>query len=181
MHDPSHIAARFPAFARGIAHPTVRRGRGGWGFTTVEVLVVVVIVALLLALVLPRTFGQRARPKGDIARAEISALSKALLLYRQDVGSFPSSEQGLGALVAKPDGAERWMGPYLKDEVPLDPWGRSYSYKSPGEHGEFDLLSYGADGKPGGTDENADIVSWPPGPAASATPGKPGAPAPAAH
>ncbi len=178
MRDPSHIAVRCPATRRGLSHPAVRQGGGGWGFTTVELLVVLAIIGLLLALVLPRTFGQHVRPKSEIAHSELDALSKALALYRQDVGSFPSSEQGLTALVAKPDGSERWMGPYLKDEVPLDPWGRAYEYKSPGEHGEFDLASYGADGKPGGTGENADIASWP---SAVAVLAKPGAPVPAAH
>jgi general secretion pathway protein G len=135
-------------------------------FTTVELLVVVVIFGLLIVLVAPRYFGQGSRPKSKIAQSQIETLRAALGQYKLDVGSFPSTEQGLAALVARPDGIDRWLGPYLKNyEVPLDPWDRPYLYKSPGEHGEFDVYSYGADGKPGGTGEDADVISWEKSPA----------------
>jgi len=130
------------------------------GFTLIELLVVVVIIGLLAGLVAPRYFGQVGKSNVNVARAQIDALGKALDQYRLDVGSYPTTEQGLQALVSQPDGVERWQGPYLVKQVPFDPWGRPYVYKAPGEHGDYDLLSYGADGQPGGTGENIDITSW---------------------
>jgi general secretion pathway protein G len=136
------------------------------GFTTVEMIVVLVIFGLIIALVAPRYLGQGSKPRSKVAQSQIEMLRKALGQYKLDVGGYPTTEQGLTALVSRPDGADRWLGPYLKDyEVPLDPWGRPFQYKSPGEHGDFDILSYGADGKPGGTGEDADVLSWDPTPA----------------
>ena len=120
----------------------------------------VVIIGLLAGLVAPRYFGQVGKSNVNVARAQIDALGKALDQYRLDVGSYPTTEQGLQALVSRPDGVDRWAGPYLQKQVPFDPWGRPYSYKSPGDHGDYDLVSYGADGQPGGTGENVDITSW---------------------
>jgi general secretion pathway protein G len=130
------------------------------GFTLIELLVVVVIIGLLAGLVAPRYFGQVGKSNVNIARAQIDSLGKALDTYRLDVGAYPTSDQGLQALVVKPDGVDRWQGPYLQKQVPADPWGRPYHYKAPGDHSDYDLYSYGADGQPGGTGENVDINSW---------------------
>lgn len=119
-----------------------------------------VIIGLLAGYVGPRYFAQIGKSEVKTARAQIDALGKALDQYRLDTGHYPTTEQGLNALNAKPDSEAKWGGPYLKKAVPPDPWGNKYVYKSPGEHGEYDLLSYGRDGKPGGNDEDADITSW---------------------
>jgi general secretion pathway protein G len=136
------------------------------GFTLIELLVVVVIIGLLAGLVAPRYFGQLGKSNVSVARAQIENFGKALDQYRIDVGSYPNTNQGLQALVAKPDGADKWQGPYLAKSVPADPWGRAYLYKSPGDHGDYDLSSLGADGQPGGSGENVDISSWESGQAA---------------
>jgi len=130
------------------------------GFTLIELLVVVVIIGLLAGLVAPRYFGQVGKSNVNIARAQIDSLGKALDAYRLDVGNYPTTEQGLAALITKPDGVDRWQGPYLQKQVPMDPWSRPYRYKAPGDHGDYDLSSYGADGQPGGTGENVDVNSW---------------------
>jgi len=130
------------------------------GFTLLELLVVMVIIGLLAGYVGPRYFAQIGKSEIKVARAQIDAFEKALDQYRLDIGRYPTTEQGLGALVSRPDNESRWAGPYLKKSVPDDPWGNRYVYRSPGEHGEFDLLSYGKDGKPGGADEAADITNW---------------------
>ncbi len=130
------------------------------GFTLLELLVVMVIIGLLAGYVAPKYFAQIGKSEVKTARAQIDALEKALDQYRLDVGRYPGSEQGLVALVTRPADVSKWQGPYLKKAVPLDPWGLAYQYKSPGEHGEFDLFSFGKDGQPGGTDEAADITNW---------------------
>ena len=130
------------------------------GFTLLELLVVLVILGLLVGYVAPRYFGQIGKSEAKAARAQIDALEKALDTYRLDVGHYPSTEQGLDALQAAPGNDAKWQGPYLKKAVPADPWGKPYQYKAPGEHGEYDLLSLGKDGKPGGTGEDADITNW---------------------
>ena len=130
------------------------------GFTLVELLVVMVIIGLLAALVVPAYMGRERKARSQAARAQIELLSTALDTLRLDVGRYPTTEEGLDSLVRKPSGLERWDGPYLKKEVPLDPWGKPYLYRSPGEHGPFDLLSYGADGTPGGEGDNRDVTSW---------------------
>ncbi|MBL8446824.1 MAG: type II secretion system major pseudopilin GspG [Zoogloeaceae bacterium] len=129
------------------------------GFTLLELLVVMVIIGLLAGYVGPRFFGQIGKSEIKTARAQIDALEKALDQYRLDVGRYPSTEQGLQALQVSP-GDARWAGPYLKKAVPPDPWGKPYQYRQPGEHGEFDLFSFGPDGQPGGEGENADITNW---------------------
>jgi general secretion pathway protein G len=134
--------------------------KGERGFTLIELLVVVVIIGLLAGLVAPRYFGQLGKSNVSVARAQIENFGKALDQYRIDVGSYPSTNQGLQALVVKPDGADKWQGPYLAKTVPNDPWGRPYRYKAPGDHGDYDLSSLGADGQPGGSGENVDITSW---------------------
>lgn len=130
------------------------------GFTLIELLVVMVIISLLAALVAPRFVRQEEKAKIKAAKAQIELLGTALDTFRLDAGRYPTTEEGLQALWRKPSGLDRWDGPYLKKEVPLDPWGRPYVYRSPGEHGPYDLLSYGADGAPGGDGDNRDITSW---------------------
>ena len=136
-----------------------RTRRNPQGFTLIELLVVVVIIGMLAALVGPRLFGRVGKSRQAAAQAQIELFGVALDNYRLDVGQYPTTEAGLQALQKNP-GTESWDGPYLKKEVPADPWGRPYLYKYPGEHGEYDLISHGADGAPGGEGENADIVSW---------------------
>ena len=130
------------------------------GFTLIELLVVMIIIGLLAALVGPRFIRQEEKAKVKAAKAQIELLSTALDTFRLDVGRYPTSQEGLEALRTQPGGVERWDGPYLKKEVPLDPWGKPYVYKSPGEHGPFDIVSYGADGTAGGDGDNRDITSW---------------------
>ena len=132
----------------------------GRGFTLLELLVVIVIIGLLAGLVAPRYFDQVSKSNAKIARAQIDSLEKALDQYRLDVGAYPTTEQGLASLNTKPQNLEKWAGPYLKKAVPPDPWGARYIYKAPGDHSEYDLSSYGSDGKPGGDGEAADVNSW---------------------
>lgn len=130
------------------------------GFTLLELLVVMVIIGLLVSYVGPKYFSQVGKSEVKVARAQIDALEKALDQYRLDTGHYPSTAQGLAALSTKPASDTRWDGPYLKKDVPLDPWGHPYQYKSPGDHGELDLFSFGRDGQLGGTGEDADITNW---------------------
>ena len=130
------------------------------GFTLLELLVVMVIIGLLVGYVGPKYFAQIGKSEIKATRAQIDSLEKSLDQYRLDTGHYPSTEQGLSALMIKPASESRWSGPYLKKNVPLDPWGIAYQYKSPGEHGEYDLSSFGKDSQPGGVGEMADIVSW---------------------
>lgn len=145
----------FRSFPKGTA-----RSRFSQGFTLLELLVVMVIIGLLASYVGPRYFAQVGKSEIKTAMAQINALGKALDQYRLDTGHYPTTEQGLSALVARPTNEPRWDGPYLKKQVPPDPWGNAYIYKEPGDHGDYDLLTYGKDGQPGGTGEAADIVSW---------------------
>jgi general secretion pathway protein G len=130
------------------------------GFTLLELLVVMVIIGLLASYVGPKYFNQIGKSEVKAARAQLDALDKSLDQYRLDTGHYPSTEQGLNALVQPPASEAKWSGPYLKKDVPLDPWGAAYQYKAPGEHGEFDLFSFGKDGQLGGTGEAADITNW---------------------
>ncbi len=135
------------------------------GFTLIEILVVIIVLGLLAALVGPRILGRVSEAKSATARTQIELLGLALDNYRLDNGSYPTTEQGLAALQEKPTREPipgNWRGPYLKKAVPLDPWGRPYLYKSPGEHNPsgYDLSTLGRDGQPGGADEDADITSW---------------------
>jgi general secretion pathway protein G len=134
--------------------------RNNSGFTLVELLVVMIIIGLLAALVGPRFIRQEEKAKVKAAQAQIELLSTALDTFRLDVGRYPTTQEGLEALRTQPGGVERWDGPYLKKDVPVDPWGKPYVYKSPGDHGPFDILSYGADGTAGGDGDNRDITSW---------------------
>ena len=156
--------------ARSASDPEIRQGLIGArhnaaasrGFTLLELLVVIVIIGMLAGLVAPRYFDQVSKSNTKIARAQISSLEQALDQYRLDTGAYPTTELGLAALMTRPQNLPRWDGPYLKKAVPLDPWGAAYLYKSPGEHGDYDLLSYGSDGQPGGQGEAADVTSWAP-------------------
>jgi general secretion pathway protein G len=129
------------------------------GFTLLELLVVVAILGLLVGFVAPRYFGQIGKSEVNAARAQIDALEKALDQYRLDTGHYPATEPGLAALVQRPQNEPRWAGPYLRKAVPLDPWGRPYLYRVPGEKGDLDLISYGRDGAPGGSGEDADLAN----------------------
>ncbi len=130
------------------------------GFTLIELLVVMVILGLLAALVGPKLFPKLGKGKQHAAKAQIELFGEALDQFRLDTGRYPTTSEGLDALIHNP-GIEGWDGPYLrKNVVPKDPWGRPYQYQSPGSHGEYDLFSYGADGSPGGEGENKDINSW---------------------
>lgn len=130
------------------------------GFTLLELLVVMVIIGLLAGYVAPRYFSQVGKSEVKVARAQIDAFEKSLEAYRLDIGKYPTTEQGLGALMTQPAGLTKWSGPYLKKSVPPDPWSKPYLYKQPGDHGDYDILSYGRDGKPGGQGDDADIGNW---------------------
>ena len=130
------------------------------GFTLLELLVVMVIIGLLAGYVAPKYMSQVGKSEVKAAKAQIDALEKSLDQYRLDTGHYPSQQQGLSALVSKPADEPKWDGPYLKKDIPLDPWGRPYIFKMPGDHSEFDLLSLGKDGQSGGSGENADIGNW---------------------
>ena len=130
------------------------------GFTLLELLVVMVIIGLLVGYVGPKYFAQIGKSEVKAAKSQIDSLGKALDQYRLDTGHYPTTEQGLNALVTKPANEPKWDGSYLAKALPPDPWGRTYVYKEPGEHGDYDLLSLGKDGQAGGAGENADITSW---------------------
>ena len=131
------------------------------GVTLIELLVVVTIIALFIAIAGPRLLHRGDQARVVAAKQQISDIQLALGQFKLDTGLFPTQEQGLASLRVQPGGLEQWHGPYLVKDLPPDPWGHPYLYKYPGEHGdEPDILSYGADGQPGGTDLNADVVSW---------------------
>ncbi|GAA0691469.1 type II secretion system major pseudopilin GspG [Marinobacterium maritimum] len=131
------------------------------GFTLLELLVVLVILGLLASLVGPQVLRHVGTSKTQTAALQIEELSAALDLYRLEVGAYPSTQQGLEALVSQPSGAKNWNGPYLKKKVVRkDPWGNDYHYQFPGDHGEYDLYSLGADDREGGDGENQDVRSW---------------------
>ncbi|MDZ7861742.1 type II secretion system major pseudopilin GspG [Acidovorax sp.] len=151
MHMPFKLPSRKPALRRA------------GGFTLIELLIVMVILGLLASLVGPRLFGQLDASKVKAARTQIEMLGAAMDTYRLDMSRYPGTDQGIAALSEKPaDAAEaaRWRGPYLKKKVDKDPWGNSYVYRSPGEKSDYEISSLGADGKEGGTGDDADIRSW---------------------
>lgn len=130
------------------------------GFTLLELLVVIVIIGLLAAYVGPKYFSQLGKSEVTVAKAQIEAFDKSLDTYRLDVGRYPTAEEGLGALMtAPPSAGAKWNGPYLKKGIPKDPWGSDYQYRSPGTKGEYEIVSLGKDGQPGGSGDNADISS----------------------
>ncbi len=137
--------------------PTSRQA----GFTLLELLVVLVILGLISAFAVPQVMNYLGGARSDAAKIQVSNLSTALDLYRLDVGHYPSTSEGIGALVARPSAADRWNGPYVKKrESLIDPWGETYGYRSPGRHGAYDLFSLGADKAEGGEGEDRDRTSW---------------------
>lgn len=138
----------------------LRRAPADRGFTLLELLVVMVIIGLLAGYVAPKFFSQVDKSEVKTAQAQIVAFDKAIASFRLDTGHFPSTDQGLEALTTRPANEPKWDGPYLDKRVPPDPWGNAYVYKFPGEHRDYDLLSHGKDGRPGGEGSNADITNW---------------------
>ena len=140
---------------------TTRKRNSERGITLIEMLVVVTIIALFATLVAPNMFKNLDKANVTAARTQINNFEQALLQYKVSTGTFPTMEQGLEALHTRPPNVAQWDGPYLKKEIPLDPWKHPYLYRYPGEHGdEPDIISYGADGQPGGDGVNADIANW---------------------
>lgn len=138
-----------------------RRARSQDGFTLIEILVVIAIIALIMSLVGPRVLNYLGESKVKAAKIQIQSFGSALDLFNLDAGRYPTTGEGLAALVQSPGTIPAWNGPYLKGgAVPNDPWGKAYVYRSPGEHGPYDIMSYGSDGQEGGTGTAADITSW---------------------
>ncbi|PNU19837.1 type II secretion system protein GspG [Geothermobacter hydrogeniphilus] len=137
--------------------------RGQRGFTLIEILVVVVILGILAGIVVPRLLDEPEKARRTKAAVQIKSLEESVSMFKLDNGFYPSTEQGLQALVEKPQTGRipaRWReGGYIK-KLPVDPWSNPYVYLSPGIHGDFDIISYGPDGEPGGEGDNADINSW---------------------
>jgi general secretion pathway protein G len=154
--------ARLPALRRGAA-PTLapRRAARAKGFTLIELLVVLAILGLLVGLVGPRVMSALGSSKTKTAHIQIEQFSGSLDMFRLEAGRYPTTSEGLQALVEKPSDVQNWNGPYLKKaQVPKDPWGYDYQYKSPGDHGAYDIWSLGADNREGGEGENQDVTSW---------------------
>jgi general secretion pathway protein G len=146
------------ALLRRVASRSTRTASRG--FTLLELLVVLVIIGLLAGIVAPQYFAQIGKSNSKVAKAQIESFGQALDQYRLDVGHYPTTEQGLASLRKLPQQETRWQGPYLKRDIPPDPWGHPYVYVRPGTHGDYDLISLGADGQPGGEGEATDVTSW---------------------
>jgi general secretion pathway protein G len=143
-----------------MERPLKRFLSGQRGFTLIEILVVIIILGLLTALVAPKFFGKVDKARIKTTGTQIALLGSALDEFRLDTGRYPTTEEGLNALRERPEGLEAWDGPYLPKPVPPDAWGKPFQYKCPGDHGAYDLFSYGADGTEGGEGNDKDIVSW---------------------
>lgn len=137
-----------------------KTSRAQRGITLIELLVVIVILGIIATLVAQNTVGKIDDAKRSQAKNQIAEFEGALDLFRLDAGRYPTSEEGLQALRTRPTGLENWDGPYLRKDLPRDPWGNPYVYVQPGQHGEFDLVSYGNDAKEGGEGDAADLVNW---------------------
>jgi general secretion pathway protein G len=164
--DNNHVANKCgtgPAITgnNGYSASRIRACPGSeTGFTLLELLVVLGIIAMLAGIVGPQVMKHMGESKIKAAKVQIEDLSAALDMYKLDLGKYPSTDQGLKALIESPDSSKRWNGPYLrKTKIPLDPWQQEYHYASPGEHGKFDLFTYGSDEKEGGTGEEQDIAN----------------------
>jgi len=157
MRRESRVESRESRVRGPNPRPSTLDPRLQSGFTLLELLVVMVIIGLLAAYVAPRYFSQIGKSEVQVAKAQIDSFEKAIEQYRLDTRRLPNAEQGLQALIVKPANEPGWNGPYLKKAVPADPWGRPYVYRQPGQNGEYDLVSYGRDGKPGGSGEDADV------------------------
>lgn len=143
-----------------LRRPDPRRS-GEHGFTLVEILVVITIIGMIMALVGPRVLNYLTESKSKAARIQIESFGSALDLFFLDAGRYPTSAEGLNALAQKPGTLTGWNGPYVKGgAIPNDPWGKAYVYRSPGQHGPYDILSHGSDGQEGGTGPASDITSW---------------------
>lgn len=156
------LSDRVGAVLRGtIGFSSKRPLCGSRGMTLMELLVVMTIIALIAVIAVPQVLNYLTRSRIQAAKIQVDQLGTILDMYRLDVGRYPTTAEGLDALVNPPPGVDRWAGPYLrKAESLTDPWGNPYGYQAPGDHGDYDLWSYGADGTSGGEDENADITSW---------------------
>ena len=130
------------------------------GFTLIELMIVVVILGILAMVVVPNVMDRPDEARQTKARSDIKSLETALRLFKLDNGFYPTTEQGLTVLRERPENDSKWDGPYLPKDIPLDPWGNPYVFTSPGEHGDYDIISYGLDGAPGGEGEDSDIVNW---------------------
>ena len=130
------------------------------GFTLIEILIVMVILGLLAALVGPKMFGKVGKSRQKTAKVQISLFETSLDTFRLDMGRYPTTEEGLEVLREKPSNSDKWDGPYIPKRIPQDPWQNPYEYNSPGEEGDYEIISYGADGKSGGEKKNKDIVNW---------------------
>ena len=142
-----------------IIKENLKRSKNQRGFTLVELIVVMVIIGILASIVYVKFTGRIGESKQNAAKAQIEIFDQALELFRLDTGRYPTTSEGLNALMVDP-GIEGWNGPYLKKAIPNDPWKRPYNYQSPGAHGDYDLYSYGADGSAGGEGDNRDINNW---------------------
>lgn len=131
------------------------------GFTLLELLIVMIIIGLLAALIGPKMIGRVGESRQTVAKQQIEGFGSALEMYKLDTTKYPTQEQGLEALVSEPQGVSNWKGPYLKKKfIPKDPWGNDYVYTYPGANGDYDIVSYGADGNTGGDGEDKDVLSW---------------------
>lgn len=147
-------------FASAMKENNDKKRRQG-GYTLVELLVVLAILSLLVAIAAPRLISYLGAAKADTAKIQVEKLGTILDLYHLEIGRYPTDQEGLQALVDPPPQLEAWNGPYLKNREALtDPWGRPYVYRAPGQHGDYDLYSLGADGREGGDGENRDVTSW---------------------
>ena len=151
-------SAKSPGLAK-LAHSARRDG----GFTLIEIMVVIAIIGILATLIVPKIMGRPDEARATAAKHDVGTLVQAFKLYRLDIGRYPTTEQGVKALVEKPTSEpvpQNWKAGGYLDSIPKDPWGNPYQYANPGTHGEIDVYSFGADGKPGGTGNDADIGNW---------------------